>query len=181
MEDLDSPLASQVLALYKTLGGQLDSPSLRPGPWDLDMGGLLIELDEELHFNRYRAMALTRPWADRLPWAEAYGDMCRTREVECHRAAQWGQRWTSAGSERLFGPGAPPGDLAAPGGAPRWKQRALYDAMKDAFALTGKSTVARLSVYDVVSGWSLGEVLNGRRLLKIEDLMTLLRTRSSDN
>jgi hypothetical protein len=179
IEDLDSSLASRVLALYKTLGGQLAFPSLRPGPWDLSMDGLLIELDEELHFNRYRAMALAEVWADPLPWAEAYRDMSRAREPECHRAGQWGQRWTSSGSERLFGRGAPPGDLAAPGGAPRWKQRALYDAMKDAVALTGKLTVARLSVYDVVSGKLLGNVLGGRGSLEIDDLMTLLRMRAS--
>ena len=178
IDDLGSDLGGDILDLYRRLGGRIDRPELRPGPWDLAMGGLLIELDEELHFNRYREMTLARPWADALPWSLSYRDACATREPDCLRAAQWGQRWTSSGSEGMFGQAAAPGDLAAPSGAPRWKQRALYDAMKDASVLEGDFKLARLSVYDEVSEELLGDVLRGRATLEIDDLMTLLTSRT---
>jgi hypothetical protein len=43
-------------------------PPLRPGAWDLVFAdGLVVELDEELHFNRYRAQSLQNEWATDLP------------------------------------------------------------------------------------------------------------------
>ena len=44
-------------------------------------------------------------------------------------------------------------------GAPRWKQRALYDAMKDAAAATGIVRLARVSIYDEVGGIRLDQIL----------------------
>ena len=178
IRDLSPELRGDLLELYGCLGGRADPPELRPGPWDLAMGGLLIELDEELHFNRYREATLLRPWADALPWTLSYRDACVNGEPDCVRAGQWGQRWTSSGSEGLFGPAAAPGDLAAPWGAPRWKQRALYDAMKDAAVLEGELRLARVSVYDEVSGVLLGDVLRGKAALEIDDLLTLLMSRT---
>ena len=57
------------------------------GAWDLSMGGVLIELDEELYFNRYRKITFERPWTASLPWAPAYLQTCESREAECLRAA----------------------------------------------------------------------------------------------
>jgi hypothetical protein len=156
------------------------TPSLRPGPWDLSFDGILIELDEELHFNRYRATALEHCAASPLPWAESYLEACGQHEADCLRAGRWGQRWGNKSSVRMFGDAAEPGHLDAPGGAPRWKQRAIYDAMKDAVAAsTADVRVARLSVWDEVSGEFLGKVLEGRRLLDIDDLLGLLSSRTS--
>lgn len=179
VQDLDPSLAEDVLALYRDLGGALEYPPLRPGAWDLSTGGLLIELDEELHFNRYRRLTLARPWAQSLPWARPYEHACDTREVECLRAATWGKRWSSDSSARMFGPGASPGNLDADGGSPRWKQRALYDAMKDAVAAQGDSRVVRLSVYDDVSGVPLGAALEGRQSIDVAELMTLVASRTN--
>jgi hypothetical protein len=159
--DLHPSIAEDLFDLYRTLGGRLDRPVLRPGAWDLSMDGVLIELDEELHFNRYRETTLQRPWAAGLPWTWPYLDMCRAREVECRRAGRWGRRWTNESSVRMFGDGARPGDLSSDAGAPRWKQRALYDAVKDAIAAQDENMrVARLSVYDEVSGRLLWDVLD---------------------
>ncbi len=53
-------------------------------------------------------------------------------------------------------------------GAPRWKQRALYDAMKDAAALTGAGMrLARLATVDVVADSKLGAVLEGRAIVEL--------------
>lgn len=44
----------------------------------------------------------------------------------------------------------------------RWKQRALYDAIKDAAAAVGAVRLARVATVDVVAGVRLGDVLEGR-------------------
>jgi hypothetical protein len=178
LSDLPEELAADVYALYRDLGGGADTPALRPGSWDLDFTSVVVELDEELHFNRYRELTLSRPWAASLPWTTRYRLLCRDREPECLRAAQWGQRWTSASTARMFGNGAPPGDLAGAGRAPRWKQRALYDALKDAYAATAKVPLARLSVWDEVSGELLGSVLERRATVDPAVVRQLLELRT---
>jgi hypothetical protein len=178
LSDLPDDVAADVLELYRSLGGPHEDPVLRPGSWDLDFTSVVVELDEELHFNRYRAATLNGPWAQSLPWTAAYRDLCQTREPECLRAAQWGQRWTSTSTARMFGEAAPPGDLDSPGGAPRWKQRALYDALKDAYASSTKVPIARLSVWDEVSGQLLGDVLEGRGTVEPVAVHALLELRT---
>ena len=144
------------------------------------MDGVLIELDEELHFNRYRETTLQQPWAAALPWTGPYFDLCRVREVECQRVGTWGRRWTNESSVRMFGEGARPGDLSSDTGAPRWKQRALYDAVKDVIAAQHENMrVARLSVYDEVSGRLLGDVLDSGTRLEQDQLLSLLASRTS--
>jgi hypothetical protein len=179
LDDLKPSIANEMLSIYRKLGGTLEAPLLRPGAWDLSMGGVLIELDEELHFNRYRRSTFDPPWAAALPWAASYLKACEMREVECLRAATWGKRWSNPSSARMFGAGAPPGELAAAGGAPRWKQRALYDAMKDAAAHNLGLRLARLSVYDEVSGVPLGAALQGRQPIDVDELRGLLSARST--
>src|SRR4051812_47096159 len=64
---------TELLALYRDLEGLIDAPVWRPGGWDLTFDGpLVIELDEQLHFNRYRATSLETSWSARLPWTAAY-------------------------------------------------------------------------------------------------------------
>jgi hypothetical protein len=50
--------------------------------------------------------------------------------------------------------------------------------MKDASVLEGDFKLARLSVYDEVSEELLGDVLRGRASLEVDDLMTLLTSRT---
>jgi hypothetical protein len=80
----------------------------------------------------------------------------------------------------MFGGGGQPGDISSDAGAPRWKQRALYDAVKDAIAAQDEDTkVARLSVYDEVSGRLLGDVLEVRAPLDLDELLAVLASRTS--
>ena len=145
--------------LYRALGGILDAPKLAPGSWDLAYAdGLLVELDEDMHFNRYRGITLDCPWASQLPWSDPY----RRYVVEGEgRAGRGGKRWTNSSAEKMFGPADPDGVFEV-NGAPRWKQRAIYDAMKDAAAAMGQVKLARLSIYDSVEGHLLNDVLYGR-------------------
>src|SRR5690242_6391587 len=152
----------EILRLYRELGGILDAPRLRPGPWDCVLeGGLIVELDESQHFNRYRRKTLEPEWAQKLPWSEAYTRYCTQFESACASERGWGSYWTSVATERMFGPAGPP-RLLDGAGAPRWKQRALYDAIRDIAAVSSGVRLARLAVYDVVGGVSLAEVLDGK-------------------
>jgi hypothetical protein len=160
LDALPATSCDQVVELFEILGGRTPMPPLRHGAWDLAFAnGLVLELDEELHFNRYRAQTLQSPWATDLPWKGAYLDHCRDREQECLAAGKWGTRWTNASCESMFGPPAPPGALDNIG-FPRWKQRALYDAVKDVAALHSPTLrLCRLSIWDRVGDTSLGDAL----------------------
>jgi hypothetical protein len=172
-----APLGDEIVALYEVLGGARAKPDLRPGGWDLAFeDGLVVELDEELHFNRYRAATLEPAWTESLPWREDYRRSCIEHEGACLAAAVWGKRWTNPSCDRLFGEGGAPGDLSG-AGAPRWKQRALYDAMKDAAAAIGAVQLARVATVDVVNGVLLGAALEGKAEATPEHVLELVRNR----
>lgn len=146
-EDFSPEDFQRVDATYRALGGTATDARFRPGPWDLAFdGGLVVELDEELHFNRYRRSTLEQPWTSPMPWRDDYLTFSLECESACLAAGRWGKRWTNTSCERLFGAADPPGTFV-PVGAPRWKQRALYDAMKDIWALGGRHVqLARLAM-----------------------------------
>ncbi len=159
--ELPASTATELLEVYYALGGLEATPTFRPGPWDLPFAaGLLVELDEELHFNRYRATTLRASWETRLPWAERYGVYCNDFEDDCVSAGCWGKRWTNPSTARMFS-GGPVGDLNGDG-APRWKQRALYDAIKDTAPLVGRGIrLARVATHDT-HRWDLARSDAGR-------------------
>ncbi len=162
LADFRDPLADEMARLYRRLGGAQETVTLRPGAWDLSFrGSLVVELDEELHFNRYRTLTLSASWAVDLPWTAEYRAYCEEQEDVCLSAGAWGKRWTNPSCDRMFGAAGPLGDLNG-AGAPRWKQRALYDAMKDAApSIDLDLRMARVSVYDTVEDVRLWDVLDG--------------------
>lgn len=163
LADLSDPLADELPGLYRRLGGAQEAPTLRPGAWDLTFGGsLVVELDEELHFNRYRALTLSASWAADLPWTAEYRAYCEQQEGDCPSAGTWGKRWTNPFCDRVSARAAGPvGELDGEG-APRWRQRALYDAMKDAAPSIDLGVcMARVSVHDTLDGVRLWDVLDG--------------------
>jgi len=172
------PAAStDILDLYHRLGGALATPSFRSGPWDLAFeGDIVVELDEELHFNRYRLLTLETSWYRGVGWVHAYRRFCAQNEGKCLTAGDWGKRWTSPSCERMFGAPGPAGQLDG-AGAPRWKQRALYDTIKDLAPLTTPLRVVRLSVYDRVAERTLADCLHSPASTDISALGTLLDER----
>ncbi|WP_396290846.1 hypothetical protein [Curtobacterium sp. KT1] len=175
LADLSGPLRSEVLGLYRQLGGKLDEPLLRPGAWDLPYSDVIVELDEDMHFNRYRTLTLEARFAAVFPWAAAYRQHAGAHE---RRAGTGGRRWTSPSSERMFGP-ADEKWVFNRGGAPRWKQRALYDAIKDAAAAAGLVQLARVSIYDSVDGICIEEALRGRETIAPDSLRRFVESRSA--
>lgn len=142
----------RVREVYAVLGGAADQfDAARPGGWDMafdrpDGTSLVVELDEEQHFNRYRLATLqSAALTDAgLPWGEEYATYCVDHEHRLLPGWGRGKRWTSTSSERFFGPAQPPGDFTGVG-SPRWRQRAFYDACKD---LDPAVRLARISIYD---------------------------------
>jgi hypothetical protein len=141
-------LQGDVELVYASLGGVRSEPRIAPGGWDLVVNGLAVELDEDLHFNRYRQVTLKSPLYDQLTFLlTPYVAFCAQHEVECLRAGSWGKRWTQPVAEREFGAAGKVGDLSG-SGAPRWKQRAFYDFIKDLAPLTLQLSLSRLAVWD---------------------------------
>lgn len=139
-----------------------NGPYVTAGAWDILLeDGLIVELDEDAHFNRYRAQTLNAPWANELPWTDAYLRYCRTFEDGCLSGAGWSKYWESPGFKKMFGPSDPPGILGKAGSS-RWKQRALYEAVRDALVMhTPGLSLARISAHDVIAGQSVNQVLYG--------------------
>jgi hypothetical protein len=160
--------------LWRELGGFLPMPVWRPGAWDLVFAGpLVVELDEELHFNRYRALTLEASWARDLPWTPSYRSYCLEYEDRCLEAGSWGKRWTNASCARMFS-GGPAGQLEGDG-APRWKQRAFYDALKDTGAGNEIGVaIARVAIYDAVDGAVLEDVLERRAAAEPSAVLALV-------
>jgi hypothetical protein len=177
--DLPDATAAAVLDLYRSLGGIQIAPNLRPGRWDLHFREpLLVELDEELHFNRYRSATLAAPWEADLPWTVDYRRYCAEREGECISAGSWGRRWTNDSAARMFR-GGPPPDLEGDG-PPRWKQRALYDSIKDTLPLLPNGgRLARVSTYDTIDGLALGAMLDGFAPVDEAGILALVQRRTA--
>ena len=160
---MPEPARSRVLELYRALGGTAESMvAFRPGVWDIVVAdGVIVELDEEQHFNRYRGVTLAPSWNDALPWTDHYRRYCDEFEAAALRKAKRGGYWASPSTERMFGPADAPGEFG-PSGSPRWKQRALYDAMRDVLAESGAVTLSRVAVWDEVGDTTLARMLDGR-------------------
>ena len=174
---LPEPAQRWVMELYTQLGGIQSSPRLAPRGWDHPFDELIVELDEEQHFTRYRALTLVTEWASALPWRESYVRYCDSYErVALARHSSLGF-WTKPGAEAQFGPSSPAGDLNGSGSA-RWKQRALYDAMRDALAATGGAKLVRVAVWDRIGERTLNEVLRSPTAGDLELLDELIAVRT---
>ena len=168
----------EILRLYREFGGVLDAPELRPGAWDCVLaGGLIVEFDDEQHFNRYRRKTLETSWAQHLPWRDRYVRHCAQYEGVCLLERGWGGYWTSVATQKQFGPAGPPRMLDG-AGSPRWKHRALCDAIQDITALRSGLGLARLAVYDSVGGVPLSDVLDGKAECDPEALRALVSART---
>jgi hypothetical protein len=150
MDLREAGLATTTITVYQALGGIAKEPRISPGTWDLQVDGVAVELDEERHFNRYRAVTLEADIYQslRLPHADYIG-FCAEYETACLRAAAWRGNWTTPASEREFGTAGPEGDLTGRG-SPRWRQRAFYDFIKDLAPLCGDIQVARVAIWELI-------------------------------
>src|ERR1035437_5390869 len=98
-------LMNEMMRTFKRLGGILVEPPLSFGKWDICLSDFIVELDEEQHFNRYRAITLNsfiyhmEKGFDIMEYAK----YCIAYENNCLIKASWGKYWTSPSTERQFG------------------------------------------------------------------------------
>ena len=78
---------AEIVDVYRQLGG-LDPVPLQAGPWDMSFNGLVVEYDEEQHFNRYRAATLNQESTCQLPWHAAYLGFSSTYEDDCRKCVR---------------------------------------------------------------------------------------------
>jgi hypothetical protein len=144
-------LVNEVNRIYFKLGGILGESPLSFGKWDICLGEFIVELNEEQHFNRYRAITLSSYiyHLERGFDVFDYGKFCQEYEFESLKKSTWGKYWTSLSAERQFGNAGVKRDLEILG-FPRWKQRAFYDYLRDVFAMIYRIRVIRLSIYDKI-------------------------------
>lgn len=138
--------------VYRRLGGiKSDFPVNPRATWDIEFEGIAVELDEQLHFNRYRAITLSAQAYESLNCfpLNSYLSYCSRHEDACLRAGKHGKKWTNPSCERQFGASSLRGQLDGAGPA-RWRQRAFYDSLKDVASLIIGFPVVRLAIWDEV-------------------------------
>lgn len=177
-------LDTEVHAVYRRLGGTLANFPCRCGGYDIVVGDQAVELDEERHFNRYRAVTLESKLYQALSNfpLERYKALCAEREADCLKSAGYGGNWSNPSCERAF-PGVPaPKQLTEPG-PPRWRQRAFYDFLKDIFQLAGGPAVWRVPIYDTLpveeTSKSVGAILSKGTPQELTALKNWLHARLS--
>ncbi len=182
-DTVNSTYHQEILKVYRSLGGVLEEYPLNLRGWDLSVDDVAVELDEQLHFNRCRAVTLKSKLYRELPCfpLEEYSRYCLNYEYECLRSGRHGRRWTSDAAERQFGKPSEPGVLDD-GNAPRWKQRAFYDFVKDLTPLLIHVPVTRIAIWDSVDVGgvmlSVSEVLDKMIYSAAPALLDLIEKRS---
>jgi hypothetical protein len=144
-----SEYENEVNNIYNLLGGIKTHFPLNLKKWDLEVDDFAVELDEYLHFNRYRLLTLNSNVYKKLPKFphKEYLNYCKKYEGKCLCAGSHGGKWSNSSCEAQFGPPSNPKDLNG-NGAPRWKQRAFYDFVKDLSPFLIGVSVVRLSIWD---------------------------------
>lgn len=87
----DFPHLDGLDSTFQDLGG--DNLDGWPTSWKIDMkleDGTFLELDEYLHFNRYRLLTLESQLYKTLPAfpLQAYKDYCTRHEPQCYKAGR---------------------------------------------------------------------------------------------
>ncbi len=181
-----SQFNEEIDQVYRSIGGIMTEFPLNLRKWDMEINGIAVELDEDLHFNRYRTQTLQSPIYDKLPAFphREYSQFCEDHEFKCLSAGSYGGKWTNRSCERQFGIAGEKGDLSGCG-APRWKQRAFYDFVKDLTPIVLGVPLARISVWDNIN--ADGRIISVDAALQASDpiisqsLMRLINQRANIN
>ncbi len=161
------PLLEEATEIYQHLGGENPTPPCFPPAWHIELeGNLAIQLDEQLHFNKYRSITLRSGiYQDAPPFTLIkYQNYCRKQANECLKSGLAGAKWTSAETEKQFGKAEAPGDLTG-NGSPAWKMRAFGDFLQDLTPKLLPIRLIRLSIYD--------EIMVERKLVRLNEVLTL--------
>ncbi|MDE5880782.1 MAG: hypothetical protein K2H60_03550 [Muribaculaceae bacterium] len=166
---LESGLYEEICNVYKSLGGLLEVPPFNVGDWDINLEKVIIECDEENHFNRYRLKTLESSIydSDSNFNIQNYKKYCKGYEKRCRTDGKYG---TSSGSEKQFGECDLDGELNSLEHS-RWKQRAFYDYLRDVYSKITGVPVIRISIYDDFKFNSVGQLLKDSDTSKTRELV----------
>ncbi len=161
---LETSMAEPILEGYKALGGLADPASLHSTSFDLQTSRFTLQLDEALHFNRYRFITLKSSIYDNLPGIDVdkYRMYCRKYEKECLKSGSSKPFWTNKLAEQHFGDPEDFGDLSG-NGAPGWKLLAFQELLKDAYAAHNKVKLMRIPIWE--------ELMFNKQLQKLKDIL----------
>lgn len=160
-----------VTHIYHLLEGKNDKLPQPMLSFELLIDRRIIELDEQLYFNRYRLKTFRAnlyQQMDTFP-VDKYKRFCRTYEKECIKSGLQEGIWSSYESEIHFGKPSEPGDFFA-NGSPGWKWIAFRELLKDLFAIVHQYKLIRISIYE--------NLLYKGQLMQIGQLM---ESRNPDN
>ncbi|MDQ3393259.1 MAG: hypothetical protein M3512_03980 [Bacteroidota bacterium] len=139
----------EVSKVYEDLGGQQAKvPFLHKTFYFIEPKTIIV-LDDYLHFNRYRAVALRSGLYEQLAFfpLDNYRRYCRNFEKECIKSGLKNGIWSNKESNYHFGDASEPGDFFK-NGSSGWKLQAFKDYLEDAAALLYNYKLVRFSVYD---------------------------------
>lgn len=152
------------LETYESLGGREAFPEIKIHVPFMEFGRFCVLLDEQIHFNRYRAKTLRSSFYENLtsfPLMK-YRSYSRKYEVECLKSGTSNPAWTNKEAERQFGPSQHNGDLGLSGSS-GWKLIAFKDFAIDLIARQRKIRLLRVSVWD--------DILINKKLVKFNELL----------
>lgn len=154
----------QLEQVYESLGGVGERPCVEIDGYQMTFGRFVVELDDQLHFNRYRLVTLRNDIYPNMHGVDLnkYRMYCRKHENECLKSGTAPGVWTSTTAEKHFGEAEEPGDLGL-NGASGWKMIAYREFVKDLFASRNQIKLLRLSIWD--------EIMVNRQLIKLNDLL----------
>lgn len=121
--------------------------------YHLQYRNLLIQYDDELHFNRYRKISLEAELYEDFKGFKLfdYKSLCRKREQDCLKVGLANGFWHNSDSEKLFGESEEEGDLSLErNGSSAWKYRAWRDYLQDLSSQIYKFHILRISAFDTV-------------------------------
>ncbi len=148
--ELKGPFTEKVmLGTYASLGGKEAFPDITFQVPFMEFGRFCVLLDEQIHFNRYRAKTLRSSFYENLksfPLMK-YKSYSRKYESECIKSGTANPAWTNRVAEFHFGASQSSGDLGLRGSA-GWKLTAFKDFTIDMVARQRKIRLIRISVWD---------------------------------
>lgn len=166
-----SGLDNEVMSIYKKLGGtQYEYPiNYR---WDIKYPDFCIELDEQLHFNRYRLITLESEIYSNYKYfsIDNYKSYCKLYEDKCLASGKYGNKWKSKSSEKLFLNSSPDGIIEG-NGSSRWRQRAFNDFLKDINSIIRNKPIIRIAIYDEYKNDTIESILTREDKYKTKEFI----------
>ena len=155
---LGADMKKEVDRVYSDLGGLLPETPFRFAKYDVDLEDFIIELDEQEHFNRFRLKTLKSSIYKQFNNFNVveYQSFCRKYESHCRRH---GGFWENASTKKQFSQS----EIDGQQGETRWKQRAFYDFVKDAYSITANVPIIRISIYETVNGYTINDLIMNHR------------------